>query len=296
MSDPEFRFLLETDSPRLDRAVADHTERGRRAVRQWFEQGRVRLDGWIAAAADSGQSGSEVTIDAPPLSPSTRLDLAILFENPRLVVVDKPAGMHSEKGKGTHSVADALEHRYGNLSDVGEREAESGLVHRLDQDTSGLLVAARDREMYQNLRDLFRGGGATKGYLALVLGRIDADLDVDSPLRRSANRMVAAGWSHEDEALPARTFFEPLEATDEWSLVSVTMRTGVMHQIRAHAAHAGHPLIGDTLYDGPELPGCRRRGQLLHAFRVRIGTEVDICVGPPGDFLEAYALLQRRGR
>jgi 23S rRNA pseudouridine1911/1915/1917 synthase len=251
------------------------------------------VDGRVASAADTPAAGSEIVVEDETPAPSTgaRPALQVVIEDDRRVVVFKPAGLHCERGKSAGNIADLLEQRYGDLSRVGDRPEEAGLVHRIDRDTSGVVIAALDRREYRRLRQLFRSGAATKHYLALAAGRLRKPVEIDLALTRRAGRMVPAG--RHEEGRPALTRFEPLDGAADWSLVLATMRTGVMHQVRVHMAAAGHPLFGDSLYGGPALAGCPRHGQLLHALRIEAGGDIDVTVGPPEDFLAAYARLRR---
>lgn len=295
MSAAVFRFLVPSAGERLDRLVADATGRGRRTVKHWLQAGNVRVNGHVASASDKPEAGSEVVVteapleqpDAPPLA------LVVVLETDRLLVVAKPAGLHCERGKSNGSVAELLEQRYGDLSWIGDRSEEAGLVHRIDRDTSGAVVVARDRPTYQRLRGAFRSGATRKQYLALAAGRLDRAVDVDLPITRHGTRMAPA--ARHAIGMPARTTLEPLDGDSDWTLVLATMSTGVMHQVRVHLAAVGNPLIGDSRYGGPMLGGCTRNGQLLHAMRVQVGDEIDVTVGPPQDFLQAYARLKRGG-
>ena len=295
MSDAAFRFVVPSTGERLDRLVADATGRGRRTVRQWLLAGNVRVNGHIAGASDTPTAGSEVVVDRGPsgFPPPPPLAFDVILEDEHHLVVAKPAGLHCERGKSAGSVAELLEERYGDLSWIGDRSEEAGLVHRLDRDTSGVVVVARDRQTYRRLRGAFRSGATRKQYLGLAAGRLERAIDVDLPIARRATRMTPA--TRYADGMPARTTLEPLEVGADWTLVLATMNTGVMHQVRVHLAAVGHPLFGDTLYGGPALAGCSRRGQLLHAMRVQAGDEIDVTAGPPGDFLAAYARLKREG-
>jgi len=296
MTPDAFRFVISEPAQRMDRLVADATGRGRRTVRQWFLARRVRVDGHVVHASDSLEPGREVVISAEEVAhavggaPAVR----ILHEDRRRVILAKPAGLHCERGKSAGSVAGFLEARYGDCSRIGERPEEAGLVHRLDRDTSGVLIAARDAGEYRHLRGAFRDSLTLKQYLALAVGPLEHAIEVDLPLARRGSRMTAAG--PHDDALPALTLLEPLEAGPGWCLVLATMRTGVMHQVRVHMALAGYPLLGDSLYGGPSLPGCSRQGQLLHALRVQVGDDIDVTTGPPEDFLRACATLRSGNR
>lgn len=278
---------------RLDRLVADATGRGRRTARRWIEEGLVRVDGRLAGAAATPGAGSEVIV-SPAASPAlleAGPGLAVLHEGDDWLVVAKPAGLHCERGKSPGSLAELLEARFGDLSGVGDRPQEAGLVHRIDRDTSGVVLVARNRPAYLHLRAAFGRGEARKDYLAIVAGRLQGSREVDIPLARRAGRMVPAG-AH-DQATFVHTRFEGLEAGGDWTLALATMTTGAMHQVRVHAASIGHPLFGDVLYGGPPSAAGARSGQMLHALRVRVGAGIDVSAGAPADFLAALAALRR---
>jgi 23S rRNA pseudouridine1911/1915/1917 synthase len=275
-------------------------------VQRWIDSGLVLVDGRRRAASHLVRPGSEIVIAAAPApgeaaglldGPTRFVDgtspfaLRILAERGDIIAVDKPAGVHCERGRSRPTLVDLLEARYEHIAGIGDRESEGGLAHRLDRDTSGVLLAARSREAWLDLRRAFRRRRALKHYLALVSGRMRSTMKIDAPLARRTRRMVAASAS--EKSIEASTAAEPLEAGDDWTLVLATMSTGAMHQIRAHLALAGHPLIGDALYDGPRLPGCPRDGHLLHALRVRIDGRIDATAPAPADFTAACALLRR---
>lgn len=296
------RFLVTPGGQRADRLVADRCGAGRRTVKSWFEDRLVLVDGRVARASDLLAAGSEVVVltgdaTAPgssPAQPGLRLDfqpdLRIVLEDDRHIVIAKPAGMHCERGRSGESVAEWMEQRYGDRSCIGERAAEAGLVHRLDRDTSGVLLAARTSRDYVRLRRAFREGRSVKQYLAIVGGRVGSPLRIDIPLARRAGRMTAA--TAHDRPLPASTFIEPLELGKDWSLVLATIASGAMHQVRVHLALEGFPLVGDELYGGRLLPRCGRKGQLLHALRIQVEGELDVTVPAPDDFAAALATLR----
>jgi 23S rRNA pseudouridine1911/1915/1917 synthase len=289
-----FRFVVTGTDERLDRLVADATGRGRRAVKEWLKAGIVRLDGHVASGSEIPRSGSEVVVedDGPDVAAATAAHAWWpVVETERFVAVAKPAGLHCVRGRTPGSLAELVQQRYGDLTLVGDVPEEAGLVHRIDRDTSGLVVVARQRTAWRELRSAFRAGRTRKRYLALACGLLDRARDIDLPLARRGAKMAVAG--RHDDALDARTYVEPLESGENWTLVLATMTTGAMHQVRVHLAAIGHPLLGDTVYAGPLLRGCARSGQLLHAMRVEIDDEIDVSVGPPEDFLAAYAQLRR---
>jgi 23S rRNA pseudouridine1911/1915/1917 synthase len=179
---------------------------------------------------------------------------------------------HPLKAGETGTAANALVGRFPELAQVGPSPREGGLVHRLDTDTSGLLLAARTGAAHALLRAQFSARAVEKGYLALVAGEIHAGGEIALPLLhdpRDSRRMQAASdptYAEEHGARPAVTRFEPVERRGGFTLLEVEIPTGVMHQIRAHLAFIGHPLAGDALYGGPALPGLSRH--FLHAARL----------------------------
>ncbi len=200
--------------------------------------------------------------------------LRIVHADGQVVVADKPAGMpsHPLKPGETGTAANALVGRFPELASVGPAPREGGLVHRLDTDTSGLLLAARTDAAHALLRAQFAARTVEKGYLALVAGELHAGGEIDVPLAHDphdARKVRAASdpeWAEAHEARPASTRFTPALRRAGFTLVDVEIATGVLHQIRAHLAFIGHPLAGDALYGGPELPGLSRH--FLHAARL----------------------------
>jgi 23S rRNA pseudouridine1911/1915/1917 synthase len=191
-----------------------------------------------------------------------------------VVVLDKPPGMpsHPLKPGETGTAANALVGRFPEMAAIGPSAREGGLVHRLDTDTSGLLLAARTAPAHAMLRAQFAARTVEKGYLALVRGELHAGGEIDVPLAHDphdARKVRAASdpeWAEAHEARPAVTRFTPLERRAGFTLVDVEIATGVLHQIRAHLAFIGHPLAGDALYGGPVLSGLSRH--FLHAARL----------------------------
>lgn len=262
---------------RLDRAVARLFGVSRARAMEWIADGRVRVDGRRAPKGTPVAAGARISVILPPPDrpvPQPDLPIRIVHADAHVVVADKPAGMPSHPlqpgEKGT--AANALVGRFPELAAVGPAPREGGLVHRLDTDTSGLLLAARTEAAYAMLRAQFSARTVEKGYLALVGGEIHAGGEIALPLLhdpRDPRKMQAAsdpGYAAEHGARPAVTRFLPLERKGGFTLLEVEIPTGVMHQIRAHLAFIGHPLAGDALYGGPPLPGLSRH--FLHAARL----------------------------
>lgn len=215
--------------------------------------------------------------------------VSVLWRGQDILALYKAAGVHSESGRGGLTVAAFLEAEVPGALTIGQREAEAGLVHRLDRDTSGLLLAATTTASYQRLRNLFAGAEVEKTYLALVEGSVQRRFQVDIPLARRRTRVVRA--TRRDRSMQALTRVYPLLVRSNWSLVSVVIKTGVTHQVRAHLAMSGYPVIGDSKYCAPPAPPATRQGQLLHATTIALPGGPQLSAAVPVDFVKAYAAL-----
>jgi 23S rRNA-/tRNA-specific pseudouridylate synthase len=217
--------------------------------------------------------------------------LRVLWEGLDLFVVSKAAGVHTHGGRSRASVADALAHARPELLGVGPLR-EAGVVHRLDRDTSGVLLVAKHAAAYAALREAFRGGRIRKDYIALTAGDWREPMTIERPLARRRTRVVPA--RRRDRALAAVSVVAPLERGGAWSLVAVTMSTGVTHQVRAHLALCGHPILGDARYGGPPSPPGTRAGQLLHAMAVTLPDGRAFAAPAAADFVRALWWLRGR--
>jgi len=209
-----------------------------------------------------------------------------------LLVLCKAAGVHSHRGRSRTSVAAALAATRPELAAVGPR-GEAGVAHRLDRDTTGVLLAAKRAGAYAELRAAFSSGLVRKRYLALVEGDWERPRVIDRALARRRARVVAARRG--DRALAAVTAVVPLERTASWSLVGVVISTGVTHQVRAHLALSGHPIVGDTRYGGGVSPPGTRDAQLLHALSITLPDGRSFAAPAPADFIRALWKLRRNG-
>lgn len=268
-----------TPAVRLDQFLASQLPA---ASRRRLRGAELRLNGRRAAPSTPVRPGDVITLPAalarpPELSTNAALDVAILHRDRHLVAVDKPAGMPSvaRRAEDVDTVANFLVTRFPEARHAGG-PLEGGLVHRLDTDTSGVLVAALESATHTALRQQFEQGAVEKEYLALVSGQLAAAGRVDTPIAhhpRRASRMIACGDAAEARRLGARTAattFTPVLRYARETLVRVRMRTGVRHQVRVHLAEIGHPIVGDPLYN-PE-PRHRWIARLaLHATTIHLG-------------------------
>jgi len=195
------------------------------------------------------------------------IPLVIIYQDEDVAVIDKPPGLvvHPAPGHAGGTLANALAAQFPRSAGVGGRE-RPGIVHRLDKDTSGLMVAALSPEAHRSLQAQIAARRAGRRYLALVPGRMRPEQGtIDAPIGRdprNRKRMAVRGVAPRD----ARTSYQTIELLPGYSLLEASLHTGRTHQIRVHLAAAGHPVAGDRTYQGPPLPGLER--QFLHAYRL----------------------------
>jgi 23S rRNA pseudouridine1911/1915/1917 synthase len=305
------RLGAEVRGRRLDRALADLLPaHSRTAVAAWIEQGLVRVDGRPRPAKTRVEGGEEVVVDVPPPRPLTvepeEIPLAILFEDAHLLVVDKPAGLtvHPGSGRRAGTLANALAHHVANLPEAIGSD-RPGIVHRLDKDTSGVLVVAKTEPVQRALSAAFARRAVSKVYVACVHGiPAESSGTIDAPIGRStANRKKMAIRTG---GRPSRTRWKIERRLPRHALLVVEPVTGRTHQIRVHLRSIRHPIVGDVLYGNRGAPGEELVPRLLlHARRLSFlhpatGAPVSFEAPLPADFeqaLEALATLAppRRG-
>jgi len=254
---------------RVDLFVGQQLALSRSRLKGLFEAEKVRVDGRKVKKGHAVQRGQtvEVELDDAPAAPvaDARAELAVLYEDDALVVVDKPAGMPAQplNPGETGTVVNALLAKYPEMAQVGDDPREAGLCHRLDVETSGVLLAARTRPAWEAMREAFSGearDAVDKRYLALVTGPLADEGEIDVPLTHAGDHVNAV---LDGTGRPALTKFSVRARRGEYALVDVQLVTGVLHQVRAHLAAVGAPIVGDTLYGGRPEPGLTRF--FLHA-------------------------------
>lgn len=212
----------------------------------------------------------------PPAADST-IQLSVIFEDDELLVINKPAGIHTHplSTDETGTLANGLINLYPDLAWVGFSPLQPGLLNRLDRDTSGLVLAAKTQKSWQKYRQFFRTRQLTKIYVGIVHGILTKPLTIDQPLIHHPSHQGKMTTQIPDNfrgrQLPATTFMEPLSHFVATTRVRLTMKTGVMHQLRVHAAASGYPLVGDLVYGNPNNKSIdEQTGRLwLHAFQLQ---------------------------
>jgi 23S rRNA pseudouridine1911/1915/1917 synthase len=251
-------------------------ELGRSARLSLIDTGRVRLNGRKARKGVTLAAGDRVEIAdfaaGGPL-PDPALALRIVHEDAELVAVDKPPGIpsHALRPGESGTIASALLARYPSMAGVGYRELEAGLLHRLDTETSGILLAARTAPAFQKLRAAHERGEFRKRYSALVRGR--PALGIHDAYIRADQRKVRVELEAFAAAKPIRFEIISADVHGEFALLCVELVLAARHQVRAQLARLGHPIAGDALYGGAVLPGLTRH--FLHASRVELPHPAD---------------------
>ena len=224
----------------------------RSQLRRLINDGHVSLNGQAAKGSQRVRTGDLVSLSVPGPRPSKVvpqwMPLSVVFQDDELVVIDKPAGLSVHPGPGhpDHTLVNALLALCPGIQGIGG-EIRPGIVHRLDKDTSGLMMVAKSHAAHLNLSAQIKDRRVTKGYLALVSGVMERDAGlIDAPVARdprNRKRMAVVLGGRE-----ARTRYRVVQALDGWSLLELYLETGRTHQIRVHLAYLGHPLYGDGVY------------------------------------------------
>lgn len=242
----------------LTEALAGRISRSQ--AKAGIEKAAVLLNGKPARARDLVREGDRiqgelVSEEKWPLEPEN-IPLKVIYEDDSLIVIDKPVGLvvHPGAGNKKGTLVHALLGRNSRLSSVGEAQ-RPGIVHRLDKDTSGVIVVAKDNIAHRKLQSQFASHSLSKTYLALVKGRLDYEEGrLEQAIARDPKVRQKMAVSREDSARPAQTLYKVLKRYKYATLVQVQLITGRTHQIRVHMQHLGHPVVGDVLYGTGNAP------------------------------------------
>lgn len=233
----------------------------RKEVRELFDAGRVLMAGHRLKKGDRVGSGFELAVLAPPspIAPDASIPLDVLFESDDFVIVNKPAGLPTAPllRTQTRSLAAALLARYPEMLGVGFRAREPGLVHRLDNQTSGVVLSARNRGAFRAARSLFESSQIEKRYLAVVGPGLSDSGEVENrigPDTADPRRVRVYADAADTYAKLSRSRYRVLERSSRFVLVEIQVERAFRHQIRVHLAHLGYPIVGDALYGGAAVP------------------------------------------
>lgn len=291
-------FIVDRDAPRLDVWLAEASGRPRSEIQKLIAAGLVTVDGATSSKSSSVHPGQTVSVGTapPPKIGPADFEVPVRYEDEHLAVVMKPAGavVHRTPGDLRATVVDVLSSRMPLAAASGPDRP--GIVHRLDKDTSGLMVVAKTDESCERLSRMIKERLVSRHYDALVSGTFVMPTGkVQAPIERSKRdptKMVV-----DPSGKPSVTSFRVAEALGAVSLLAVTLETGRMHQIRVHMAHIKHPVIGDRVYGPATMPAAASLGltrPFLHAARLAFthpvtGELIDLSEPLPADLDEAIA-------
>jgi len=315
-------LLVEHGGDRLDAYVAAQLpDLSRARVQQLIKAGAVCVRGHAEKASYRVQPGDAITVLLPaPVAPTgvqpENLPLEIVYQDADLLVINKPVGLvvHPGAGNWTGTLVNALLYHIHDLSGIGG-ELRPGIVHRLDKDTSGLMLVAKHDVAHRALAEMIERRAVCREYLALAWGQIAQDtFTVDAPIGRhpiERQRMaVLAGEEVRHTRRHAVTHFTVLERMPQAVALTAKLETGRTHQIRVHLHYLGHPVVGDPVYglrtarqyEAALSPSARAAveslpGQALHAYRLsfphpRTGAPLSFEVPPPPTFMRAWEALR----
>ncbi|MBT8901543.1 RluA family pseudouridine synthase [Lactobacillus delbrueckii subsp. bulgaricus] len=298
----EYELTAEESGQRLDKYLAgEMTDLSRSRIKELVQAGEILVNGKKSKVSYKVQKDDLIQVIVLPLEPlkleAENIPLDIVYEDKDVIVVNKPQGMvvHPAAGHPSHTLVNALLYHTRDLADSPEG-FRPGIVHRIDKDTSGLLMVAKNVAARESLEKQLAAKSNKRQYLAIVHGNFaEEEGTIDAPIGR--NPKDRKQMAVVEKGKSAVTHFKVLEQYQGYSLVECQLETGRTHQIRVHMAYIGHPLAGDPLY-GPRktLPG---HGQFLHAKTLGFeqpstGEWLEFSVQPPEIFQQTVADLRKK--
>ncbi|AQZ34841.1 23S rRNA pseudouridine1911/1915/1917 synthase [Pseudomonas sp. NFACC19-2] len=242
---------FEQGGQRLDQVAAQlFGEFSRSRLSTWIKEGRLTVDGAVARPRDTVHAGSTLVLDAEQEAQgewiAQDIELNIVYEDEHLLVIDKPAGLvvHPAAGHADGTLLNALLHHVPDIINV----PRAGIVHRLDKDTTGLMVVAKTLQAQTNLVEQLQKRSVSRIYECICIGVITAGGTIDAPIGRSSSQRQRMAVT--DGGKPAISHYRVLERYRSHTHVRVKLETGRTHQIRVHMTHVGYPLVGDPVYAG----------------------------------------------
>lgn len=246
---------------------------------------------------------SKLKVKSEKLTPNPNIKLKVIYQDENIIAVDKPAGLsvHPSKLEEKDTLVNFLTYKFPEIENIHDNLGDSwmrpGIVHRLDKDTSGVMVIARNIKVFEELKKLFKEHKVEKKYLALVYGILKNKKGViEKPIARAGTykKQVIAGRKTKTKIRKAVTHYKVLKEFNNSSLLEVIPRTGRMHQIRIHLFSIGHPVVGDKLYKLKKAKKIEAPRQLLHAENLKLklfGKNYGFHSAPPNDFKKAVKII-----
>lgn len=270
----EFVIELENKNERLDVFLVAKMGKTRSQIKNLIEHNLVLLNKKLPQKAgvllkENDLVEVELLVEQPLDITPEDLPLEVVYEDEYLAVINKPQGMVVHPAAGNHSgtLVNALLHHFTKLSTVNSN-IRPGIVHRLDKDTSGLLVIAKNNEVHENLASQIKNKTAKRTYLAIVSGIVKEDSGtINKNLERSKVDRKKIAVTTDTKGRTAVTEFKVLERLKGFTYIEFNLKTGRTHQIRVHSKYIGHPVLGDPVY-GYDHKGFKLNGQLLHAYKL----------------------------
>ena len=296
----EFKIDAVATGLRLDKAVADFTELSRSLANEQIKNGQILVNGQVKKAKYAVKEGDVISYEVPELEEveyvAEALPLEIVYQDEDVAVVNKPQGMvvHPSAGHTSGTLVNALMYHIKDLSGING-VLRPGIVHRIDKDTSGLLMIAKNDQAHLVLADELKEKKSFRKYWAIVHGNLPNDRGViEAPIGRSEKDRKKQAVTAKGK--PALTRFQVLERFGDYTLVELQLETGRTHQIRVHMAYIGHPVAGDEVY-GPRKT-LKGHGQFLHARTLgfthpRTGEVLEFTAEAPAIFLETLEKLKK---
>ena len=291
---------VEVAGARLDKAVSELTELSRGLANEQIKEGKIIVNGQVKKAKYTVKVGDVISYEVPQVEEVTYeaedIPLEIVYQDADVAVVNKPQGMvvHPSAGHTSGTLVNALMYHIKDLSGING-ELRPGIVHRIDKDTSGLLMVAKNDAAHVALADELKAKKSLRKYWAIVHGNLPNDRGViEAPIGRSDKDRKKQAVTAKGK--PALTRFHVLERFGDYSLVELQLETGRTHQIRVHMAYIGHPVAGDEVY-GPRKT-LKGHGQFLHAKTLgfthpRTGEVMEFSVEVPEIFQETLEQLRQ---
>ncbi len=267
-----YHLVVDEPGARLDKYVTEHfSELSRTRAQKLISNGYVKVNGQVAKAGLKLNAGDRLTVSLLPAIPDElipeEIPLNILYEDDDVLVVDKPAGLtvHPAPGHPSHTLVNAVLSHLPDLPDTGDPQ-RPGIVHRLDKDTSGVMLVAKTIAAHTNLKEQFKARSVAKTYLALVQGHLSPqDGAIEAPIGRDSRHRERMSVVAENRGKEARTEYHVINYIGNYTLLEIRPETGRTHQIRVHLKAIGYPIVGDKVY-GVKSPHLTR--QFVHASRL----------------------------